>query len=215
MIPLRITFFTLSLTAALLFAAPLCSAQEVRADCPEKTAWDYYIPKGGLFAEDPAEEHFLKIIPHVFLETMGEHSLSCGKQETAFRFLIHRSFHSSVAVRISQSKNKIILDAVEQEPGEISAIGRQRRKRAEITQGQLDTLISLMNKADIWSRTLTRKEVNETRTHLDGSVWLFESVKDDRYKAVTFRTPSEKNVKNLGIEFLKLTGWDYPEDQIY
>lgn len=147
---------------------------------------------------------------------MGEPSLTCGNPQRTFRFLWHRSFHSSFAVRVEISDDQARLYAVELEiatKDDSDPIGRRLEKALD--PEELGELKDAFTRTKFWSIKTTPREANMDGRGLDGSQWLIEGVENGRHHSAARWSPKEGPIRELGLLFSKFTGWKFEENEIY
>jgi hypothetical protein len=144
---------------------------------------------------------------------MKEPSLSCETpgQAQAYRLLWLRTFHHPVAVRVTDSAEKISLDAIELDgKGGYFTGGVLRRKKTTLSKTQFQVLLDAFSKADFWS-VATR----EDGIGLDGAEWVLEGARQGNYHVVSRLSPRDGDVREIGLLFLKLAKWSFKDKEIY
>jgi len=192
------------LVAGLLYL-PFAPAQA----CPDRPAADCYFPKSPDDGEQVLSD-FERSWYAQHLDAMREPPIGQLDGDT-WRFLWLRTFHHPVSVRIEAVQGQLRLTAIELDGAGGYAPGNVRR-RIESILGQEDasTFRRSLEAAEIWSVPVAI-DVNG----LDGAEWVFEFRQSDRYRIVHRWSPDAHPMRELGLAFLRATGWDYPEHDIY
>jgi hypothetical protein len=126
------------------------------------------------------------------------------KYSEVYRFTYLESFGHPIIVRIEKKIDRIELKYTElngqggYEPGRII-------DEKVIPVGEKDwcRLKKILNEADYW-----RMPAMIDRSGLDGSSWLIEGVKDNRYQMVYRWTPEKDKFREAGTFLLELSGFD-------
>lgn len=209
----RILIIFTTIFLAVLLPATFLQASANMSFCPEKGADEFFFPKDSLFAGRPDMDSMMRNWYSKHLYAMNEPSLSCVKSkiDLAYRFIWLRTFNHPMAVRVTSSKGQVKLCAVElngeggYEPGKVF-----RRKEKILTTKEWDSLAQGITSSSFWTMPITNK-----RNGLDGAEWIIEGRQGKNYHVVNRWSPSEGDFRSLGILFMKLSGWNYPEDEVY
>jgi hypothetical protein len=140
-----------------------------------------------------------------FLRSMGEASLLDTKNEKdeVYRFLWLRTFHHPIAVRLERDGYSVKLKAVEfdgaggYEPGRVL-----RTDNVSISLDEWCEFIRRLEQATFWQQ----ETVDPRESGNDGSQWILEAVKDQRYHVVDRWTPEEGAFKDACVYLLRLSG---------
>ena len=141
------------------------------------------------------------------LKAMGEKSLLdvSGKNTEVYRFLWLRTFHHPVFVRVErgQAKTKLFTKELDgaggYEPGKVL-----RKNEVILKEKEFCEFLSLLEKADYWKLP----SIQDNDDGVDGSQWILEAVKDDRYHIVDRWTPEKGEFRAACVYLLKLSGID-------
>jgi len=175
------------MTRRRLFALTLAVALSLPTISAAETA---YFPKGVEFFPKGAEHWYPK-----HLETMKEPSLfqqSTNKAVEQYRFLLLRTFHKPIAVRIWKNSAGITLRVVRlsgaggYNPGRI-----ERDESLALTAEQWDAFSKLLEKSSFWDSPTAEKDLGG----LDGSKWILEGQAAGKYHVVDRWTPSSDGDK--------------------
>jgi hypothetical protein len=186
---------------------------DIRAACPPAGSFEYFFPLGTFEASEPTEGYVSSTLWYSRqLQAMSESSLSCGKGGNSYRFTWLRSFDHAVTIRIDldSATHKATLYAIELESDGGYEPGREaRRVKRELTKAEFNKLSSDIRKEGLWS--LPTKEGGPPG--IDGSQWMLEGRDGNKYHIVSRWAPGSGPIYNLGLEFLKLSGWQF--DNVY
>lgn len=165
-----------------------------------------YFPKGSLSNKESFNS-FKRQWYSKHLAAMNEPSLCCAiKSAREYRFTWLRTFHHPVAVRITETADHVLLTATEldgaggYEPGNIL-----RREEINIPADQFESFLDLFNSGNFWSIETTAEK------GLDGAEWIVEVNENGKYHAVARHSPEDGFIREIGLLFLTLTGWDFGE----
>ena len=194
-----------------MLAAQSCVAKSPtdRAECPSKSAADYYFASNALDQTDKRSDEFARHWYSKHLTAMGEPSISCGQPGDVYRFTWLRTFHHPVAVRVTDKGSHAIVQAIEldgaggYEPGKVL-----RRIEKRLSSDQFEELISNFSKAKF-----ALMPTSEERIGLDGSEWIVEASDKGKYHLVVRWSPDSGPIRDIGDRFLALTGWKF--DEVY
>ena len=166
-----------------------------------------YFPSGTL-APDQSSDTFRDRWYSQHLKAMGEPVLYQDGPPGAIRFTWLRSFHHPIAVRVSPSDGSYQLTATELDgaggyaPGNVVRREQRLLSAAEFARG-----LQLLRAPRLWHSTV---EPNG----LDGAEWIVEST-EGGYRVAYQWSPADGPVRDVGIEFLRLAGWDIPSHELY
>lgn len=164
-----------------------------------------YFPPGAL---DPGSRWLDSFRNHWYsrqLEAMSEPVLAPNRGFKAYRFTWLRSFHHPVAVRVVEANGKCALHAVE-----LDGDGKVfRGKNLELPVEKCVEVEQLMQTTHF--RQLAPHEGTNGR---DGAEWIVKGAGNE-YKVVTRWSPEPGPIREIGEEFLNLSGWKYPADEVY
>lgn len=138
------------------------------------------------------------------LSKLREPSLSCGAPGEQYRFTWLRSFHNPVAIRIFRDAVGWHLVAVESRADGLVL----RRIRKSIDEATFSAARAA---------ALVAAGVANTRDQpgFDGARWLIEAVDENGWRLVDRWSPTSGPTRTAGEEFIRLSGWDFPVDEIY
>lgn len=146
-----------------------------------------------------------------YLLAMGEPSLACETRFPVYRFMWLRSFHNPIAVRVEQHDDGMHLAAVELEGADSYEFGKQaRRIERMLSIEEVHRFSEALAQAEIWTASVEQKQEG-----LDGARWIVEARDGKRYRLQDVWTPEHGRVHSLGKTFLALTGWSFPQDELY
>lgn len=143
-----------------------------------------------------------------YLKAMDEKSLLdvSDNNKEVYRFLWLRSFHHPIFVRIERTSNSIQLFSKEldgaggYEPGKVF-----RKVSKTLDVAQWNEFLGLLEESEYWQMPT---EENRELLVADGSQWILEGVKDNRYHIVDRWTPKYGEYREACIFLLKLSGID-------
>lgn len=144
------------------------------------------------------------------LEAMSEPVLAPAAGSRTYRFTWLRTFHHPVAVRITMTSARCSLHATELNgeggyvPGKV-----YRRKVEDIAPEACARIEAFIRASGFWDLP-PKGPVSGA----DGSEWIVEGV-TTRYRVITRWTPESGPVRAIGEQFLALTGWQYPQKDMY
>lgn len=183
-----------------------------------KDTWKGYHNENDLMHEyDKTEDfqnNFMNDWYGDFLKKMGEKSLLVNSNEReVYRFLWLRTFHHPIFVRVERKGNSIDLFSKESngaggyEPGKVI-----KTKKTTIDIEQWLEFLNLLEKTNYW-----KMPIEDKRVGFDGSQWILEGVKDNRYHIVDRWSPKNVEYKEACIYLLKLSGIDTDRlgDELY
>jgi hypothetical protein len=196
--------------AGLLSACEMKSApQKVRTLCAEGGSVAHFAP--GTFEKEHRHDDLKRGWYSNHLSAMAEPSLQCVTAHPVYRFLWLRTFHRPISVRVEQRNDGIYLFAVEldgaggYEPGEES-----KRIEHKLSVSQAHVFIDALTKARVWE-PVGKKD----RFGFDGARWIIEARDGDRYLIHDEWSPDNGRIRDLGLVFVKLTGWDIHPKELY
>lgn len=176
-----------------------------------------YFPKGALSYSTDWDRDDKKYFEKEFiaLQEPSMYELSNNVEEISYRF--YYSFSKApdpIVVRISLSKEKesgklyLIKGQYskynEQNPMAERQLSIREKREIDLSQKEVLELYAKLNDIRFWSI-----EGPSDRLGCDGSMWLFEGVEKGKYKAIKRWSPEEKQLRELGEQFIKLSGLDY------
>jgi hypothetical protein len=216
----------------LLVAPTLGWAQGMRA-CPAPSAADYYFAANTFVKPDPAwfadwietlerktataagpkqrDDSFQRKWYANQFAALGLGSWSCGTFGQGYRFVWLRTFHHPVSVSIVRETTGWELDAMElngaggYQPGAVL-----RRVRLDLDAKQIEGIQHRIDVAGAWSLP-----TNLADSAMDGAQWIIELRDGDHYHVIDRLSPKNDPVRALGLAFLALTGWQFPEREMY
>jgi hypothetical protein len=146
------------------------------------------------------------------LRKMLEPSLSCGDVPgDTFRFTWLRSFHPQVAVRVFAGPEFAELIAIQMSgSGGYAPAAAVDQPHRVLSSREWDDLNNAVAQTDFWNLPSWRG-----RGGIDGAQWIVEGRVGSQYHVVNRWTPDPGNFRDLGLLFLKLANFSFPEDQIY
>lgn len=141
------------------------------------------------------------------LRTMKEVSLLNTKDENheVYRFLWMRSFYHPIAVRIERDGRGPFRVVSEELTGE-AGYGAEKMLRKDnllISKEQWCEFIKLLDQAHFWS-----EPTKIDREGRDGTQWVLEGVKSNRYHVVNRWSPENGKFREACVYLLKLSGRD-------
>lgn len=149
-----------------------------------------------------------------YLKSFGEKSfldISDEKREI-YRFLWIRTFHHPIYVRIEKTNNSIQLFSKELDrTGRDNSKKVLRKEHKILTEQQWCSFLNLLEKSKYW-------EIPADYTMgRDGSHWILEGFKDNRYHVVNRWSPKNNEYREVCIYLLKLSGVDTDKlgDELY
>ena len=130
-----------------------------------------------------------------------------------YRFLWLRTFHRAVAIKAVRHAYDFEVHYLETtgmggyEPGKLLV-----KNKYNVTQAQWCEFMDLLDKADFWNLPTIDREVG-----LDGSDWILEGVRENRYHIVDRWTPDSGDFREACLFLLKVTGRDQsiPKNEVY
>jgi hypothetical protein len=162
-----------------------------------------YFPKG-VFDPTPELADFCARWYAKHLRAMNAESLlkkAADKQARAYRFLWLPTFHHSISVLLTvRPDGSGQLSSVElsgkggYEPGSMLAT-----KIVELSKDQVNQFNAMSGIVDFW----TAPTVDPQRQGDDGSEWILEGVKDQKYHVVTRWTPKDGPFRDACLYLLK------------
>lgn len=148
---------------------------------------------------------------------MGERALCPSASGTTYRFLWLRTFHHPVVIRVDRTDTGSFLAAHElsgaggYEPGTVI-----RAEARALSDSEWSTLERAISAAEFW-QLATYSAANPAG--LDGSQWIVEGVRGDRYHVIDRWTPGPADesapVHRLGMQFLRLAEFVQYAEPIY
>ena len=131
-----------------------------------------------------------------------------------YRFLWLRTFHRAVAIKAVRHAYDFEVHYLETdglggyEPGKLIV-----KNKFAMSQTQWCEFMDLLDKADFWHLPTQADRVVGT----DGSRWILEGVRENRYHLVDRWTPDSGDFREACLFLLKVTGRDQliPKDDIY
>lgn len=188
--------------------APTIVSPAVR-DCPAKSAKDYYFPSNTFLREGMRDDVFVREWYSRHLAAAKQVSLSCGTGSRSYRFTWLRSFGHPVVVHATVQGQTVKLAATE-----LAGAGGYEPKA---TLREVDKSLTLADADSLRASidAIGEEPASLDRIVLDGAEWIVEMRDGDRYRVLVRTSPKDGPVRALGLNFLRLTGWNYPDDQIY
>lgn len=141
---------------------------------------------------------------------MGEPILRVEPGVRTYRFTWLRTDHHPVSIRIACANGKAHLVAVELDgaggygPGSIF-----RREDIALSASQFADVDHFVTQSGFFDM-----DSNERLLGHDGSRWIVESV-TTKYRVVDRWSPTSGPVREIGLHFLSLAGWTFPEREMY
>lgn len=142
-----------------------------------------------------------------FLRVMDEKSLLDRADDSTeiYRFLWLRTFDHPVSVRLERNGYSFKLISVELNGAGGYEPGRKwRTDNVSVSEKEWCEFMSLLETASFWSQPTTTRDDNGT----DGSQWVLEGVRRNRYHVIDRWTPSDGEYRAACIYLLKLSGRD-------
>jgi hypothetical protein len=190
---------------------------EVAAGYPGRSVDLTSIPASpkGFFPKSPADRRDRNFDPvqnewyGKHLRAMNQRSLLTGKSNTddleTYRFIWLRTFHHPVMVEITRGRLEGILRSIETngaggyDPGKL-----YRTDNKSFSKEEWCHFNELLNQANFWSTP----SIDEDVGGYDGSQWILEGVRGDRYHVVDRWTPHEGAYYQACLYLLTLSGRD-------
>jgi hypothetical protein len=174
-----------------------------------------FFPKGDFSNGWAGADDFMNDWYGKHLRAMNEKSLletSAGQE--VYRFLWLRTFHHPVFVRVERRQNEIKLFTKElngaggYDPGKIMREGSRNLDQTEWCE-----FLKLLRQADYWNLPTDAGENNGN----DGSQWILEGVRENRYHVVDHWTPTKGEYREAGLYLLRLAGVEIDKlgDELY
>jgi len=185
-----------------------------RPTCPDKLDNTFFFPVARL-GERKAnfdEDAFRRSWYSDELRKMLEPSLSCGHARgDTFRFTWLRSFHPPVAVRVFAGSKSAELVAIQMSGsgGYAPAAAVDQLHRA-LSSSEWNDLNNALAQSDFWNLPAWHGPGG-----LDGAQWIVEGRVGSRYHIVDRWSPESGNYRDLGLLFLKLSKFSFPDQEIY
>lgn len=173
-----------------------------------------YFPKKSWNGYDTAD-NFMNDWYGGFLKALGEKSLLDAFDEAeTYRFLWLRTFHHPIFVRAERKGNTIRLFSKESngaggyEPGKVI-----RKTNITLDERQWFEFLILLEKSKYWQMQTEDRELLGN----DGSQWILEGVRENRYHIVDRWSPENGEYREACIYLLKLSGFDTDKlgDELY
>lgn len=140
---------------------------------------------------------------------MGELPLKPSGDARDYRFLLLRSFHRPIAVRVTRDNVGARVVAVELERiGGYEFVKVLRRQETELTTKQVDEFESSLETDGLWS--IPSHDDERGRHILDGAEWVIEASTTE-YRVITRNSPRNDTVRVMGERFLAIAGWTSEE----
>jgi hypothetical protein len=146
------------------------------------------------------------------LDELPIHGQKSNVTKRIYRFIWLRSFHHPISLRIEISdKDRAVLYIKETdgaggyEPGKIKTKDEKGLSKVEVGK-----FLETIAKNNFWSLAKTGGGDG-----LDGAQWIIEGVSDGKYHVVERWSPDEGNVREIGLCFLKMSGLNVNDDEIY
>ena len=186
----------------------------VRSTCPDRLDNTFFFPAGSLGQRNARfdEDRFLRNWYSGKLRKMLEPSLSCGDARgDTFRFTWLRSFHPPVAVRVFAGPKSAELVAIQMSGsgGYAPAAAVEQPHRALLPSEWKD-LNDALARSDFWNLPSSRDQGG-----IDGAQWIVEGRVGSQYHVVDRWTPESGTFRDLGLLFLKLAKFSFPDREIY
>ncbi len=139
-----------------------------------------------------------------FLKSMGEESLLKDSKDTeVYRFLWLRTFDYPIFVRVEKRNDSIKLFSKEMDGDARYVTGKVLRKvNKNLDVAQWNEFLSLLEKSQYWQMPMNGA------TGRDGSNWILEGVRDNRYHIVDRWSPENGEYREACIYLLKLSSMD-------
>jgi hypothetical protein len=175
-----------------------------------------YFPKGSLASDSRSNQFKLQWYSHA-LRAMQEpslYSLASDPTKESYRFLWLRSFHRPITVRLDLKTNGTATLTVKTSSG---AGGYPpgiliENRSLTLTQEQIAPFLSKLQALNFWK--LPNPVDDQTGT--DGSQWIIEGVKSERYHIVDRWSPRPGTPNyELGLLLLGLANEHIPAQEIY
>jgi len=146
---------------------------------------------------------------------MGEPSISCGPitEGETYRFVWLRTFHRSIAVRISRSGGGARLLMIEltgsggYDPGAVA-----RRVESTLSDGDWQALMAGLGQIRFWEMPT---QLTSLELGLDGAQWIIEGRRGSEYHVVDRWSPREGPYREAALSFLKLAGVPFAGKDLY
>jgi hypothetical protein len=190
---------------SVVLAAASCNSDTIdfgRADCARPDSDTHFFPLGALDDRRADLDSFSRAWFSKHLRATGQASLSCGQTALeGYRFLWLRTFHHPIAVLLRADKDSFDLTAVElggaggYDPG--APIRTVARHLSPSEAAMVRRIIG-----QVWATSPTDKTLV-----VDGAEWIVEGRNDHRYRVVDRHSPTTGKVREIGLSFLKLSGF--------
>lgn len=131
--------------------------------------------------------------------------------EEVYRFVWLRSFDNPISLRIQKSFAKILINIKEHELGNDDNFGAlivDRKKDVSIPEWI--NFKKLLAKECFWTLDIGKDLIG-----IDGSVWILEAKKENRYHVVYRRSPERGNFRAACLYLLELSELNINESKIY
>lgn len=87
------------------------------------------------------------------------------------------------------------------EPGKL-----KKKYEKEISKDRIDNLLELISENDFWNLPTKTNDIG-----FDGSQWIIEGLLGGKYHIIDRWTPEKGSAKEIGLEFIKLSGFKFKE----
>jgi hypothetical protein len=166
-----------------------------------------YFPKGSLgkteelstFCEEIYASHLIALKEPSLLQ------LCENPAAESYRFLWLRTFHPAVSVRIEPSADGTgdVITKIGNSKSGFGAGSLRSQKRRKLTENEIGLFLAKLRFSNI-----LQEPALEDVLALDGASWVFEAVKEGKYKIVDRHSPKDGPVRQIGlammIKFAKL-----------
>jgi hypothetical protein len=175
-----------------------------------------YFPAGSL-APNPKSDEFVSKWYSGQLEALEEPSLwesSKTQKIESYTFLLLRTFHHPVAIRIEVNANgtsrlakKMSSGAGGYAPGKLI-----ENEMIDLSKEQADWFLRIIDENKFWQLP----PLQETPGGCDGSQWIIEGIKNGSYRLVDRWTPRGGEVHAIGLAMMKdLAKLKVPAKELY
>lgn len=194
------------LVLSLLIGATLCLAQP--AAPPD--AGTRYFPKGS-FSSNAREDMELRTRFADALAALQEAPLTSERSTQSYRFLWLRSFHEPISIRIDvrEDGTSTLTAKVGATPGS-NERGALESRTERLSRAQSDLVIRGISSTAFWSLPAKTGRIGP-----DGAVWLVEGVRPKRHHAVFRWAPKSGPIREIGVDFLRLSKIAVEPDELY
>lgn len=174
-----------------------------------------YFPPHAFYDSQPLDAGVIRWYSK-YLNALGEPSLWVASKESErqrYRFLWLRTWDHPISIRVDRDDDESATLTLKvangssggDEPGRLDVV-----RTKKLTKKEFDAIADKFTASGFWTMASTEPSGGK-----DGARWVLEATKNGRYSVVDRWSPKDGAIRDLALDFLKVSGYAIAEDKVY